>query len=68
MLLGDSSRRVNSGVMSALRIESTVNPAAPLLRQADVDEVVEGLVECRSTLPQPVRRAHSVQHQLLHCC
>ena len=37
--------RLNSGVMSALRLDLTLIPAAPLLCHADIDEIIEGLVE-----------------------
>ncbi len=43
---GVDSRRVNSGVMSPLHIDTTLISAAPLLCNADVDEIIEWLVEC----------------------
>ncbi len=60
----DSSRRVNSGVMSPLRIDSQLIPAAPLLFHADVDEIIEWLVEYECELDQPAMKAHGIRRQL----
>jgi hypothetical protein len=43
---GDVSRQVNSSVMSPLRVDPTLIPAAPLLCHADLGEIIEWLVEC----------------------
>ncbi len=64
MLLGNSSRPVNSGVMSPLRLASTLAPAAPLLCNTDIDEIIERLVECGCELNQPMMKAHGILCQL----
>jgi hypothetical protein len=45
MPFDDSSRPVNSSVMSPLRIDSKLNPAAPLVCDCRVEEIIERLVE-----------------------
>jgi hypothetical protein len=32
--------------MSALRLDSTLLPAAPLMSHADLDEIIESMIEC----------------------
>ncbi len=62
------ARRVMPGVMSPLRIDAQLNPAVPLLCQAEVDEIIEWLVECRCELNQPMMKAHGIRRQLSRCC
>ena len=46
LFLALCARPVNSGVMSALRLDPTLIPATPLLCNADVGEIIERLAEC----------------------
>ena len=53
-------RPVNSSVMSALRLDASLIAAAPLLSHANVDEIIEWLVEYQFKLNHPLMRAHGI--------
>lgn len=50
--------------MSPLHVDTQLNPAAPLLSHAEVDEVIEKLVECGCELNQSAMKARGIQSQL----
>jgi hypothetical protein len=58
------SRRVNSSVMSPLRVKMKKLPAAPQLNAAWLVWIIERLVEEERRLYQPIRQAHGMEHQL----
>ena len=62
----NASRRVNSGVMSPLRMNTQLNPAAPLLGDGRVAGIIEKLVEGGCQLDHPTTSAHGISNQLSH--